>query len=169
MEPGQRFVVDQVNKPHGETVNMVRVLAHRYGKRVSVTHHPTRIGYTLIECKEWDDIAKPAKHVLKLDWHQFEQLMIEHAGTVANDAMIGQASYSWPVRWIAKPRMDQVQLKLFDGFYTVSFEEDRVVSKRHGGEAESIPLPSADRGDMFGAMFAGEKPVEEAERKLLED
>lgn len=172
MKPGQRFVVDQANKPHGETVNTVRVLAHRYGKRVSVIDHPDRIGYTLIECREWDDVAAQPQNVLKLDWLKFEQLMIEHTGDVANDDMLGQANYSWPVKWLKKPRMDKINMTLFDGIYTVSFEEDRVTSKRHGGEGKLV-APELDKGDMFGTMFAGEKPVDEVERKqkrkLLDD
>lgn len=168
MEPGDFFIVDNMDKPHGAVVNIVRVSAHRLGKRFSAIKHPNMVGFTLVTCKDWDEVAEGKPHVLTLDWHKFEKLLDEH-GAAADDRMISAASYSWPVSWRQKPRMDEVRLDLWDGTYTVRFEKDRVVSEKHSAVAEPLPLPQLPKGDMFGTMFANEKPVAEEVRKLLDD
>lgn len=164
MEPGDTFEVDQANRSHGDVANTVRVLAARFGKRISVVQHPEKQGFTLVECRSWDDVNEAPKRTLEFDWLQFERFLIEH-GAVVNDHGISYPSYSWETGWSKKPRVDRLRLKLFDGFYEVELGESEIRMRRMNDVPELVAPPAIE--DDVIASLMHPRPVEE--HPLLED
>lgn len=151
MEPGDEFEVDQVDKPHGHTANVIRVLAHQYGKRVSIVHHPDKPGFTLVTCMSWDEVPVREKQVPVMHWKQFQMLMHQH-GATAEDQLIGQAQHCWPVDWTTRPRMNKLVLDVHGGPYAVLLASDHVVSTRVG-EVVELEAPEPIEDDAIASLM----------------